>query len=402
MAIAYYGTSISPNQLETAEGYLICRNVPIARTGPQEYFARELGLQDGDPERMVVVKRHPEDVFEAAALASFEGKPITDSHPPEDVLPENYTAYARGHVQNVRQKGEYVVADLYITDPGLASQVRHGTKRQVSCGYRCDYTADSQGGYKQTRIRGNHVAIVPLGRAGAAVSIQDAAQAAKKERRTTMSTFREEILRIFGMAAKDATPEEMTAMISTTQAAMDAEPALRPAENREKEEASSQETAIQRDALGDKLDRMLELLEALDQRSRPQERKLSDEGDLDDLLERLAKKAQGTEQPLVVPAEEENRDGSPTACQSSDSAMELLKKVRPAVAAIQDKKDRAKVVDALLLAINPQGKGMGEILEASASSAKKAADSREGSSFEKICQEQKKAYDGRNPHKKNQ
>ena len=52
--LAYYGTDISPNQTETVEGYLICRNVPIARIGQQEYLARELML-DGDPERVVTV-----------------------------------------------------------------------------------------------------------------------------------------------------------------------------------------------------------------------------------------------------------------------------------------------------------------------------------------------------------
>ena len=56
MAIAYYGTDISPNKTETVEGYLICRNVPIARTGAQQYLARELML-DGDPERIVTVDR---------------------------------------------------------------------------------------------------------------------------------------------------------------------------------------------------------------------------------------------------------------------------------------------------------------------------------------------------------
>ena len=48
--LAYWGTDISPNKTETEEGFLICRNVPIARTGEQTYFARELML-DGDPDR---------------------------------------------------------------------------------------------------------------------------------------------------------------------------------------------------------------------------------------------------------------------------------------------------------------------------------------------------------------
>ena len=39
--LTYYGTEISPNQTKTDEGFLICKNVPIARTGTMEYLARE-------------------------------------------------------------------------------------------------------------------------------------------------------------------------------------------------------------------------------------------------------------------------------------------------------------------------------------------------------------------------
>ena len=134
MAIAYYGSTISPHMDITPEGFLICRDVPIARTGPQEYLARELML-DGDPERVITVNRYPDDVFEAATLASLEGKPVTDGHPPENVGPENYAAYTKGHVQNVRKKGEYIVADLYINDANLANEIRNIVQREVSCGY---------------------------------------------------------------------------------------------------------------------------------------------------------------------------------------------------------------------------------------------------------------------------
>ena len=81
--LAYYGYTISPNQLETGEGFLICRNVPIARTGTQEYLGREIGLDGADSERLVTVYRSPEEVFSDAALASFEGKPATNDHPPD-------------------------------------------------------------------------------------------------------------------------------------------------------------------------------------------------------------------------------------------------------------------------------------------------------------------------------
>ena len=171
--IAYYGSKISEHMTKTPEGFLICHDVPIARIGRQEYLAGELGL-DGDPDRLVQVQRRPEDVFDPAAVASFEGKDVTQNHPPESLTPENHALYAKGHAENVRREGDYLVADLHLKDPGLISDVENGVTREVSCGYRCCYTPDSAG-YRQTNIRGNHVAIVPRGRAGHLVAIQDSA-----------------------------------------------------------------------------------------------------------------------------------------------------------------------------------------------------------------------------------
>ena len=105
MAIAYYGASISPHMDRTPEGYLICRDVPINRTGTQPYTAGELGM-DGDPDREVTVYRLPEDVFAPAAMASFEGKDITRGHPPEMLSAENQAGYSKGHLEHVRRQGE--------------------------------------------------------------------------------------------------------------------------------------------------------------------------------------------------------------------------------------------------------------------------------------------------------
>ena len=62
MAVAYYGSHISEHLVKTPEGYLICYDVPINRTGTQMYTAGELGLE-GEPERPVTVYRLEEDVF---------------------------------------------------------------------------------------------------------------------------------------------------------------------------------------------------------------------------------------------------------------------------------------------------------------------------------------------------
>lgn len=397
MPIAYYGSQISPHLVDTPEGFLICKDVPIARTGPQDYLARELQL-DGDPDRLITVQRHPEDVFEEATLASFEGKPICDGHPPENVGPENYAAYTKGHVQNVRRDGDYIVADLYINDANLANEVRNNVKREVSCGYLCNYVPDGAG-YKQSRIRGNHVAVVPKGRAGAAVAIKDAATEAEKGRKTIMSYWKT-FLAAFAGAAKDAEPEELDKMVETTAAALDAEPAKKaqdaePAKEEPAAEPAKDEETIKApkgDDIGSKLDRILEMLEAKSRGGRG-EHPLHDESDLDEMIEKLSGKGEG-ESALTIPVENDCATGP-----ARDAAVELLKKVRPAVAAIEDKQARAKVTDALLSAI--QGKdAMPEIVKAAMDSARANAEQTKKTTYEQICADSSAAYAARNPHNK--
>ena len=397
MPIAYYGSQISPHLVDTPEGFLICKDVPIARTGPQDYLARELQL-DGDPDRVITVQRYPEDVFEDATLASLEGKPVTDGHPPENVGPENYAAYTKGHVQNVRRDGDYIVADLYINDANLANEVRNNVKREVSCGYLCNYVPDGAG-YKQSRIRGNHVAVVPKGRAGAAVAIKDAAPEAEKGRKTIMSYWKT-FLAAFAGAAKDAEPDELDKMVETTAAALDAEPAKKaqdaePAKEEPAAEPAKDEETIKApkgDDIGSKLDRILEMLEAKARGGRG-EHPLHDETDLDEMIEKLSGKGEG-ESALTIPVENDCATGP-----ARDAAVELLKKVRPAVAAIEDKQTRAKVTDALLSAI--QGKdAMPDIVKAAMDSARANAEQTKKTTYEQICADSSAAYAARNPHNK--
>lgn len=391
MAIAYYGARISPHMTRTPEGYLICHDVPINRTGDQEYQARDLQL-DGDPERLVVVHRYPEDVFDAAALASFEGKDVTQGHPPESLTPENQAAYSKGHVENVRRVGDNTVADLYIKDPGLASDVENGVVREVSCGYVCTYEPDGDG-YRQTNIRGNHVAVVPRGRAGHEVAIRDAAPEAEKGRSTTMSKFSHAILTAFGMAAKDASPEELDGLVSTADAALEAEPAA-PEKDAAPEAAPAEDEMIEKapkgDDIGSKLDRILEMLEAKARGGRG-EHPLHDESDLDEMIEKLG----GEKDPeAAVTVEAEEMEDAGTCRQNRDAAMELLKRVRPAVAAIADPGTKARVTDALLSAV--RGNGMEKVVKATTDAAR--APKRQ--SYDAICAESEANYAAMNPHKK--
>lgn len=207
----YYGTRLSENiAIRNPEGYLICQNVPLARTGTQEYAPVEIGLSGTN---MITVYRTPEEVFSPATIASFEGLPVANNHPPEDVNANNVSVYQRGHVQNVRRgegdQSDLLLGDLLITHPDLIDAIQKG-KREVSCGYQCNWVTED-GKVYQRAIRGNHVAVVDQGRAGPRVAIKDQSPAQGIERSTPMSKpnpngILGKILKSF---ARDAEPEDV-------------------------------------------------------------------------------------------------------------------------------------------------------------------------------------------------
>lgn len=173
MAKAYFGSRISENMSKTPEGFLICHSVPIARTGTYKYLKCELGLEGNE---VVDVYREPEEVFDKITLASFEGKAFTDTHPSVDVNADNWSMYSKGEVANVRRgignDSDKIVADLIVRDPIVINEIESGAKREVSAGYECEYV-EQNGKIYQTKIRGNHIALVQEGRAGRNVAIRD-------------------------------------------------------------------------------------------------------------------------------------------------------------------------------------------------------------------------------------
>lgn len=162
---------LSEHKYKTPEGYLICTDAILARTGKQSYTKDEL-FCDGDNTE-VEVDRPYDEVMSAKTIASFENKPITFDHPDEDVNVGNYKSYSVGYVRDVRQgktdKGEDVIlGNLVITDQDAINAIEQGDHTDLSCGYDCDIKDDGNGNYSQTNIRGNHLALCEQGRAGIA------------------------------------------------------------------------------------------------------------------------------------------------------------------------------------------------------------------------------------------
>lgn len=177
MARFLVSSRISDRISETREGYLLCAGVPIARTGSLDYLPEEVGIAPAAGSETVTVYRMAEDLFAPAAMASFEGKPVTIDHPDEDVTPANWRELAKGHAQNLRRgegaEADLLLADLLITDADAIAAIRDDGVREISCGYDAEYAAVATGVGRQTRIIGNHIALVDAGRCGPRCAIRD-------------------------------------------------------------------------------------------------------------------------------------------------------------------------------------------------------------------------------------
>ena len=409
--LQYYGYTISPNQLETGEGFLICRNVPIARTGTQEYLGREIGFDGEDAEKVITVQRNPEEVFSSPSLASFEGKPVTNDHPPDLIGPDDVAVYEKGHAQNIRRGtgewADYILADLHIHDRELIDAIQSG-KREISCGYECEYEPNDDGTYSQKNIRGNHVAVVDRGRAGKRAAILDSVNYPADKPPERKATMKSKILELFGLAAKDKSPEEIAKMAQDAASVMDEDTPAEP-EKKEPEKDSGKEEPAKDGGLFENIDdaALDGLLEKLMARKAAKEaaEKEADGDPLEATIKKLiggeaaAQSAAGSgdgEEAHVVPAEEMDK-GSDCSGMDKAVAASILKAMRPTVAAIKDEKQRKAVSDALIKCVTAQDSAsdIAKIMQAAQKNAQHAADNKPQADLDKI----QALYDARNPHK---
>lgn len=172
---------LSPHKYKDNHGYLICTDCIMARTGKQTY-TRDDCFGDGDMSE-IQVDRKEEDVFNPKTLASFENVPITIEHPSGNVDPDNYNSLSVGYMRDIH-KGTYngqpvMLGTAVITDSEGIEKVESGELTNLSCGYDCD--VDDSDHPHQTNIRGNHIALCEIPRAGI-THIQDSLSSRKKYR----------------------------------------------------------------------------------------------------------------------------------------------------------------------------------------------------------------------------
>lgn len=172
----YDSVPIRDYHFDDQTGFLYVYRVPIAGAMVQKYVK-----SDGSEE---MEAKLPEEILSDATVSSANSKPVTDGHHglvtkdnSHDLL-KGFTA-SNGHVE-----GNMLYNDITITDPNLISQIKNGSKRELSIGFetQMDPTSGTYNGAKydavQRNIRINHVAVVPKGRAGHEVRlIGDSAEA---------------------------------------------------------------------------------------------------------------------------------------------------------------------------------------------------------------------------------
>lgn len=172
----FFTTRLGNTRFEMADGSLLCKDVPIARTGAQVYDESELEGLVGDEDGEIIVNRDADEVFRPETLASFEGMAFTLGHPKDMVNPGNWKDYAHGHIQNVRRgtgdQSDLMLGDIHIKTSEAIQKVTDGLE-QISMGYDADYEQKGPGQARQHSIIGNHCAGVPNGRAGIRCSIGD-------------------------------------------------------------------------------------------------------------------------------------------------------------------------------------------------------------------------------------
>lgn len=414
---AYYASRISEHISTTPEGYLVCRAVPIARTGVQEYLRSELGL-DGSPGEMVPVMRRPEDVFSSATIASFEGKPVTSDHPHTEVSSQNVRQFMGGVATEIRrgtgEESDKLLADLIIHDEMIVYEIQSG-KREISCGY--DSTLEEiDGVLYQTCIRGNHVAVVDAGRAGEEVRIIDQKPKSIIRRKATM-TFKDKLARFFSMT-KDATPEELAEVVadmaeSEQPGAQDNAPPEKTADNAQADPLLAAISLLTDNVKGltdevaalhsaqdtDPLDAVVEALaeETADEEGSPAPET--------DSLEDPEVVAELDEDPKAVgdidPTEDEETPDTPAA--DRKAVLRHIRTMKPLIAKTKDAAQRKQMTDALVKLGNAALKSK-KSKSSQQGGYKKLADAKSAALRRAvqpgIAAEMQSAYDSFNPHKR--
>ena len=246
-------------------GFLHVALTPISKATVNPYLGKEIegSKEHGfEPDKIYYGLRDPDELAKGAG--TFNGLPLLLEHHPTDAenLPKEWVVGSMG-TDAVFEK-PYLKNSLTVTDAQAIQYIEDGTAKEISCSYRFtpDFTAgeytEADGSkvhydFIMRDIKGNHVALVPEGRAGHDVKVADGIEAVKyianKERR--MSMF-DEFINKFLPLASDEEKAAAKAALETLIPAKDEEPkpAEEPKSADDPKPAEPTELPVQEDGCG--------------------------------------------------------------------------------------------------------------------------------------------------------
>lgn len=168
-------------------GWIEISGNPLSKVGVFDYSGESLGgaAKGFDPGKIYKVYRSAEALSDPETIESFKLLPWIDDHPsrllgsPEsDRIPAEQKGISGVIGEDVYFDGKYLRGNIKIFSDEMAKKIKSG-KIELSPGYLAKYTL-SNGVFEgqeyevvQTHLRGNHLALVDVGRTGPDVRVLD-------------------------------------------------------------------------------------------------------------------------------------------------------------------------------------------------------------------------------------
>ena len=253
-------------------GFLHVALTPISKATVNPYLGKEIeeSKEHGfEPDKIYYGLRDPDELAKGAG--TFNGLPLLLEHHPTDAenLPKEWVVGSMG-TDAVFEK-PYLKNSLTVTDAQAIQYIEDGKAKEISCSYRFtpDFTAgeytEADGSkvhydFIMRDIKGNHVALVPEGRAGHDVKVADGIDAVKyianEERRSNMPI--DDFIAKFMPLASDEEKAAAKAALEALAPAKDAEPTFAEGvsygEKLEKEEPKKLDSEHESEGMEKKLD----------------------------------------------------------------------------------------------------------------------------------------------------
>ena len=178
-------------------GFLRVDGNHITKEIVNPYYGREIpGWKERglDPDRIYYGYRAGEEL--AKAVKTFEGLPLLMGHHVESAVDPQKAYRVGSSGTDATWNQPYIDISIFVTDADAIRAIENDKAREISCAYLYDpdFTPGTYDGqdydFVMRNIRGNHIALVEEGRAGADVVVADAQIKPKPKTRSFMNLFR--------------------------------------------------------------------------------------------------------------------------------------------------------------------------------------------------------------------